>query len=416
MRAAAGKPEAPSDSGENTIPYGEMSKALTAATAMLARQRLFATPDKLTEVETIVRYCQLISSRMSLPPLSVDATINAAWMTAFSDMPDIIHQLVSPYHLDQILFPTEKDADNPLIETSILSLVQCYQRLKTEEPEVARDVMQTRRKLRMQWGGHADHQDVLETFLQVLMDEEFLSTLDSEAGSILVVDHTELSNSSLVPALSSHGYQVRLVADAKSADAEIANQTPDLILMEMDLPGESGLVYCERLKSEGSTRSIPVIMLIPESKAKRSADALHAGADDIHDRPVQIELLLIRLQRLLVKQTSSGSEESAGGVSGSLSDMGFTDMIQILCAGSKSVIMSLTGPKGDAKVYIQNGDVIHAETPSHQGPDAFYSMMSWKEGTFSTQQCAEFPERSIFESMMSLLMEGARWVDEGIES
>ena len=74
--------------------------------------------------------------------------------------------------------------------------------------------------------------------------------------------------------------------------------------------------------------------------------------------------------------------------------------------------MDLNGPKGEGRVFIREGDVIHAEMGPHIGNDAFYSMMSWNEGDFSTHQCTDFPEQTIHESMMSLLMEGARQNDE----
>jgi two-component system chemotaxis response regulator CheB len=76
--------------------------------------------------------------------------------------------------------------------------------------------------------------------------------------------------------------------------------------------------------------------------------------------------------------------------------------------------MEIVLTRGDREghVFIEDGEVIHAETGDTEGEQAFYTLMQWREGTFTTRQCAAFPVRTIQSSVMSLLMEGARLADE----
>ena len=106
------------------------------------------------------------------------------------------------------------------------------------------------------------------------------------------------------------------------------------------------------------------------------------------------------------------SAESKAGISGSLVDMSFTDMIQVLCAGGKSAEIQLVQEDLKASVYLQDGNIVHCDLGGKTGPDAFYELMRWQAGDFTTKQCAEFPEATIASSPMALLMEGARLADE----
>ena len=124
-------------------------------------------------------------------------------------------------------------------------------------------------------------------------------------------------------------------------------------------------------------------------------------------------ILFLKIQRML-SQPGADVDKQATGATGRLSDMSFTDMIQILCAGGKNAVIRLSRENEEGEVYLHNGDVIHAQLGDVTAEHAFYKFMSWQDGEFTTQLCEDFPEQTIFESAMGLLMEGARLVDEGI--
>jgi PAS domain-containing protein len=102
----------------------------------------------------------------------------------------------------------------------------------------------------------------------------------------------------------------------------------------------------------------------------------------------------------------------AEGISGTLEDVGFTDMVQILCVGGKKMELQVTSGKKDAKVYLCDGEIVHCELDRLLGEEAFYKLMKWQSGKFTARPCEVFPERTITTSVMALLMEGARRFDE----
>jgi CheY-like chemotaxis protein len=203
---------------------------------------------------------------------------------------------------------------------------------------------------------------------------------------------------------------VHVVPDAEGAQSWLGTSRPDLMIVEMALAGTTGLQFCQRMKQDPATSQIPLIMVTGSDPDKHASACLRAGADEFLKRPVNLELLFVRIERLLDEANVEGDR---AGVSGSLDDMNFTDLIQILCAGGKSVRIALVQDGTEAEVYLRDGEIVHAAAGDLLGERAFYELMRWKSGEFATSHCTEYPEQSVHESAMSLLMEGARLVDEG---
>jgi hypothetical protein len=61
---------------------------------------------------------------------------------------------------------------------------------------------------------------------------------------------------------------------------------------------------------------------------------------------------------------------------------------------------------------MQRGEIVHAQTNGLNGDEAFYSLVAWQEGSFHIVSCKQFPDRTIHSPLMSMLIEGARRVDE----
>lgn len=406
------KPQHPQQPAEPDMPdYAEMSRALLSAISLIVRNRLGNDPAALASLQTIVRHCQMLAARMTLPPLERDAVLAAAWLSGLTDARDVLNQLPTPYRLDAILGKS-RDGTNPRVEANIVELVRAYQSMSERDPSACRDVNKVRRALRA--AVPQGSTDVLEPFLGILMDEVFLSTLDRKAGTLLLVDPAEMASATLGPPLAADGYEVICAADAADATAKMAANRPDLAILSASLPDEAGSAFCRRLKRDGATAAIPVIVLLDEPNEKLAAECLRAGAEDVLTKPVALELLFLKLQRLMdaAGSASTKAATTAAGVSGSLADMAFTDMIQILSAGGKSVEIRMTSGSSEGHIFLQGGKIIHAAVGDQQGEEAFYTMMAWKEGSFSMKPPARFPERTIHTDAMGLLMEGAKRLDD----
>ena len=117
-----------------------------------------------------------------------------------------------------------------------------------------------------------------------------------DAPTILVVDDTPTNVELLRAVLSSEGFQVLAAEDGASAFALADSMEPDLILLDVMMPDESGFDVCRRLKSNGSTATVPVIFLSALDDVNSKVTGLKLGAVDYVSKPFYAEEVLARVR------------------------------------------------------------------------------------------------------------------------
>jgi putative two-component system response regulator len=124
-------------------------------------------------------------------------------------------------------------------------------------------------------------------------------------GRVLIVDDDLLVRETMRDYIEHIGYAVRDVGSAGEALIEIGKEAPDLILLDVRMPGVSGIELCRQLKADPMTHLIPVVLLTAERELDSRVAGLAAGADDYFTKPVHPRELgarlrsLIRLKRVL---------------------------------------------------------------------------------------------------------------------
>jgi DNA-binding response OmpR family regulator len=113
---------------------------------------------------------------------------------------------------------------------------------------------------------------------------------------ILLVDDEPLITDSLTYSLRREGFEVKAVGDGVSALQEIQDFQPDLVVLDIMLPGMSGLEVCRRLRSQSA---IPVIMLTARGEEIDRVLGLEVGADDYLAKPFSFRELLARIRSIL---------------------------------------------------------------------------------------------------------------------
>lgn len=106
------------------------------------------------------------------------------------------------------------------------------------------------------------------------------------ADNILVVDDHPINLELLVSLLEAHGYCVQTACDAPSALERIRELRPDVILMDLQLPGMDGYGLTRKLKSETATARIPIIAVTSYAMAGDKHKALAAGCDEHVAKPI----------------------------------------------------------------------------------------------------------------------------------
>jgi two-component system cell cycle response regulator DivK len=116
---------------------------------------------------------------------------------------------------------------------------------------------------------------------------------------ILLVEDNEMNRDMLSRRLQRKGYSVVTAEDGEKGLLLARSETPDLILMDINLPVMSGWEVTRLLKADGSTRHIPIIALTAHAWVTDREKALEAGCDDYDTKPVEFARLSEKIENLL---------------------------------------------------------------------------------------------------------------------
>jgi CheY-like chemotaxis protein len=118
-------------------------------------------------------------------------------------------------------------------------------------------------------------------------------------AKILLVEDNEMNRDMLSRRLERKGHQIIMAVDGQQAIDLAAAEMPALILMDMSLPGMDGWEATRRLKAAEATRQIPIIALTAHAMQEDEHKAREAGCDDYDTKPVELERLLGKIQKIL---------------------------------------------------------------------------------------------------------------------
>ena len=123
-------------------------------------------------------------------------------------------------------------------------------------------------------------------------------------ATVLIVEDNEPSRDALARRLERRGYTALMAVDGTQGVSLARSAKPDLILMDLGLPGIDGWEATNRLKSDRETRDIPVIVLSAHAMTNDRDLALAAGGDDFDTKPVQFQRLIEKIEALLAKRVA----------------------------------------------------------------------------------------------------------------
>lgn len=110
--------------------------------------------------------------------------------------------------------------------------------------------------------------------------------------------------------LDREGFRVMECGSAEAARKRLQDRHPDLIVLDLMLPGIDGVTFCKELRAEPGTRSLPVLMLTARSEEADVVVGLEVGADDYLPKPFSPRVLIARIRALLRRHAGPGSGEN----------------------------------------------------------------------------------------------------------
>ncbi|MFA6176936.1 MAG: response regulator [Phycisphaerae bacterium] len=128
---------------------------------------------------------------------------------------------------------------------------------------------------------------------------------------ILIVDDEEDVLELVRYNLDKNGYKVETAATGEQALAKARAKPPDLIILDLMLPGIDGLDVCKKLKNDTKTQNVPVIMLTAKGEETDIVTGLELGADDYVTKPFSPKVLVARIRRVLQRPIARDLEKAS---------------------------------------------------------------------------------------------------------
>jgi DNA-binding response OmpR family regulator len=126
--------------------------------------------------------------------------------------------------------------------------------------------------------------------------------------TVLVAEDDSDIRDLLVFKLTRDGFDVVAVGDGNSALEAISGHRPDLVILDVMMPGMSGLEVCRRLRAEPATRSLPVILLTARAQESDVDRGFDIGADEYVTKPFSPRALLSRVHAVLARRSGPHGE------------------------------------------------------------------------------------------------------------
>ena len=126
--------------------------------------------------------------------------------------------------------------------------------------------------------------------------------LAKPAATVLVVDDNPINLKLVSDLLSFEGYRVLKAEDGEKAAASVREDPPDLILLDVDLPGIDGLTLTKRLKSDPATADIVIVALTAFAMKADRQRAIAAGCDAYVTKPINTRELPVQVAELLQRR------------------------------------------------------------------------------------------------------------------
>src|SRR5678815_3795917 len=125
-------------------------------------------------------------------------------------------------------------------------------------------------------------------------------------AAILVVEDDASTRELVALGLEDAGYRALRAASAEQAEAKLAGELPDGVVLDLVLPGQSGLAFLRRMRFEERTQHLPVLLLTGHALEQDRVLGLEAGADDYIVKPFSARELAARVGAVLRRRRSRG--------------------------------------------------------------------------------------------------------------
>jgi response regulator RpfG family c-di-GMP phosphodiesterase len=252
---------------------------------------------------------------------------------------------------------------------------------------------------------------VVEALVRVLSSTNWQGLRFGLRHHVLIVDPDETRAMVLATKLCSHGYLAEAAFSVDASRERLKQTRIVCLVISSDLTGDEEVALLREVRETSRIGMIPVIMT--DTGVSDRVPLLEAGADVCLNRGASFEELKATLEAFLrregkaVPSATAKAEAPWSGLQGDIQDFPLNWLLQVLNYDSRSAAVFLVGPDDEGAIYLEKGNVRHAQTKMQRGDDAFRTMARWKTGSFTVDPEAKTEEQTVKTPLMNLLLDQA---------
>jgi DNA-binding response OmpR family regulator len=222
---------------------------------------------------------------------------------------------------------------------------------------------------------------------------------------VLIVDDEETLTWGMAKSLSKDKdkFEVIIANNGSEAINLLKKNEVDLVISDIRMPDINGLDLLVKIKKEYPKTKVIIMTAYGSSDVKKEAN--RRGSLYYVEKPFEISEIRKIIINLLGKKK---------GFQGKVIGLQLTDIIQMNCLGRLTTALIITKDGERGVIFLNEGEIIHAECGEQKGTDAFYKILSWQEGEFVSNTDLAPSAQTISQSWEHLLIEAMRRNDEEV--
>ncbi len=220
---------------------------------------------------------------------------------------------------------------------------------------------------------------------------------------VLIVDDEETLTWSMAKSLSKDKdkYEVLIANNGKEAINILNQHRIDLVISDIRMPDINGLDLLLKIRKEYPQTKVIIMTAYGSSEIHKEAN--RRGSLFYIEKPFEIS----DIRRIIIDLIGKKK-----GFQGKVIGLQLTDIIQMNCLSRLTTALVITRDGEKGVIYLNEGEIVHAECGEEKGTEAFYKILSWQEGEFVSNIGVLPPVQTIYQSWEHLLVEAMRRNDE----
>jgi len=227
--------------------------------------------------------------------------------------------------------------------------------------------------------------------------------MTKDLKKILIVDDEETLTWSMARSLSKdkEKYEVFVANNGREALNLLEKNKIDLVISDIRMPDINGLDLLVKIRKEYSQTKVIIMTAYGSSDVQKEAN--RRGSLYYVEKPFEISDIRKIIIDLIGKKK---------GFRGKVFGLQLTDIIQMNCLSRLTTTLIITRDGERGTIYLNEGEIVHAECGEHKGTEAFYKILSWQEGDFISNIGTTPPIQTIYQNWEHLLVEAMRRNDD----